>query len=368
MHSERNPYFYAVDPEGNQLPYADELVFDLVETVEVINLNAIAGDLDFQSRHINYANFTVFKENEEQGGYRTLVWPNAGGNETMLMTHMTYKGEDADVFTPLINMKKFRQALSMAIDRDSINETSFFGTGEGRQMVPLSESAMYPGDSCAFKYMYDQDMANQFLNEIVPDRDTAGFRTYNGKRINLVITTTADFTLTPDVAEQIAEDWKAVGLDSKADVVARSLFSERRNAETAQFSMFEDSSNFPFTYHIFAPMTTWIYWGPSYGSWFVSGGTEGIEPPDVEEQQALIDLVQRGMGASQAERDEIGKELFQRHCENLYYIGIIGRTPVAQGIVIASDELRNVPEVAFNDWPARPPATSYPEQFFFKRQ
>ena len=29
----RNPYYFKVDPEGNQLPYIDEIVYDLVEDV-----------------------------------------------------------------------------------------------------------------------------------------------------------------------------------------------------------------------------------------------------------------------------------------------------------------------------------------------
>ncbi|MBN1813596.1 MAG: hypothetical protein JXA14_17285, partial [Anaerolineae bacterium] len=43
---ERNPYFWAVDTEGNQLPYIDEIVMTLAENTEVANLRAIAGEYD----------------------------------------------------------------------------------------------------------------------------------------------------------------------------------------------------------------------------------------------------------------------------------------------------------------------------------
>ncbi|NJN97156.1 MAG: twin-arginine translocation signal domain-containing protein [Anaerolineales bacterium] len=49
---ERNPYFWAVDTEGNQLPYIDKITMTLAENVEVANLRAIAGEYDVQERHM----------------------------------------------------------------------------------------------------------------------------------------------------------------------------------------------------------------------------------------------------------------------------------------------------------------------------
>ena len=43
---ERNPFFYAVDTDGNQLPYFDKISLTLGENLEVINLRAIAGEYD----------------------------------------------------------------------------------------------------------------------------------------------------------------------------------------------------------------------------------------------------------------------------------------------------------------------------------
>ena len=50
---ERNPYYYAVDTAGNQLPYWDKIVMTLAENLEVINLRAIAGEYDWQERHMD---------------------------------------------------------------------------------------------------------------------------------------------------------------------------------------------------------------------------------------------------------------------------------------------------------------------------
>src|SRR5439155_875876 len=50
---ERNPYSVFVDTAGNQLPYIDRVVLTLAENLEVLNLRAIAGEYDFQQRHLD---------------------------------------------------------------------------------------------------------------------------------------------------------------------------------------------------------------------------------------------------------------------------------------------------------------------------
>jgi peptide/nickel transport system substrate-binding protein len=60
---ERNPYSAWVDTAGNQLPYIDKVVFGLAENLEVVNLRAIAGEIDQQSRHVSVVKLPVLLEN-----------------------------------------------------------------------------------------------------------------------------------------------------------------------------------------------------------------------------------------------------------------------------------------------------------------
>ena len=53
MVAERNPYYWAVDEEGNQLPYIDQIYFHLVEDVAGVNVMGIAGEIDMQDRAID---------------------------------------------------------------------------------------------------------------------------------------------------------------------------------------------------------------------------------------------------------------------------------------------------------------------------
>src|SRR5204863_7077295 len=60
---ERNPYSIWVDTEGNQLPYIDKIQLTLAENLEVLNLRAIAGEYDYQERHVDVSKLPVLLEN-----------------------------------------------------------------------------------------------------------------------------------------------------------------------------------------------------------------------------------------------------------------------------------------------------------------
>ncbi|MCB0141372.1 MAG: hypothetical protein KDE50_15810, partial [Caldilineaceae bacterium] len=83
---ERNPYFHQIDAEGNQLPYIDHIQHRLFDTDEVFNLWIINGEIDFQGRHVQIANYTLYKENEESGNYQILLGPTSNG-DTLSINH-----------------------------------------------------------------------------------------------------------------------------------------------------------------------------------------------------------------------------------------------------------------------------------------
>ena len=138
----RNPYYVGVDPAGNQLPYIDEVRFTFYADKEALNLAAVAGEIDFQGRHINMGSYPVLKENEASGNYRVVTWPTFGGSDAVVMFNQTWEGPEQVAF----QNKDFRIALSHAIDREAIKELSFFGLGEARQGCLLYTSPS-PRDS-----------------------------------------------------------------------------------------------------------------------------------------------------------------------------------------------------------------------------
>lgn len=359
---ERNPYYHAVDTEGNQLPYIDEISMTLYNDRETLNLAAIAGEIDAQNRHLNTANYPVFLENAELGGYRVVNLPSFGG-AFFVQFNMTY-GEPA--VRELFNNDSFRQALSVAINRDAINELVFLGLGEPRQAVPAPTHPYYPGDEYAFAFTeFNVEMANQLLDEVgMTQRDNENFRLMpDGSPLTIGIEGQQGGQ-SVDALELIVNDWAAVGIKAQVDLYERSLFFERSNGNQHMMSFWNmDTSAFPFSGN---PKTNPATasgitdWGRQWTLWYLSGGESGEEPPqDIKDLEALH---ARGRVAGPEEQIEIAQEIYRIWGQKLYHIGLVGMVP---NVFIFNKQIRNIPEFIANDWPLRTPGNGQIETWFY---
>src|SRR2546428_130000 len=173
---ERNPYSVFVDTAGNQLPYIDRVVLTLAENLEVLNLRAVAGDYDFQQRHINLGKLPVFIENQARGGYKVYLDPGDYGGDMIIKFNLNY---DADPeIAKWFNTADFRRALALGIDRDQINETFWLGTGTPSSVVPADNNKYNPGPQ--YRKMWatlDVKKANEMLDKIgLSKKDAQGYR------------------------------------------------------------------------------------------------------------------------------------------------------------------------------------------------
>jgi len=359
----RNPYYYGVDTAGNQLPYIDEVTFTLVEDIEVLNLKAVEGDIDFQGRHIKMENFPTLKQGEETGDYRVVLWPTFGGADIALFPNHSYPSPVGDY----LREPSFRQALSIAIDRESIREISMLGLGVPRQSVPAPGHPNYPGEEWEFKFTeYDPERANEMLDALLPDKDDEGFRLMdNGERLVLNIGTTAAFGAWPDVAQQVTNNWEAVGIDAEVEEMTRSLLQTKRdNNELTVFVWNEDTTGFTFSNTAKRiPDEVGNLTAPGWAQWYQTDGAEGEEP--AEYMKELTAMHRQGPTLPKEERDALAQEIYRTIVDGMYNIGIVGLSPMVQGVVVVDGDLRNVPEQAGNDWPLRTPATAFPEQLYY---
>ena len=123
---ERNPYFHKVDTAGNQLPYTDGLRRILVENLEVQDLKAIAGEFS----HFGWGkllSYPTYVDSAEVGGYRVALVTYNRGNEYSMMFNLTHPNE---AMRAVFQDVRFRQAMSVAIDREEINELIYFGLAD----------------------------------------------------------------------------------------------------------------------------------------------------------------------------------------------------------------------------------------------
>src|SRR5882724_5108724 len=162
---ERNPFYYAVDTEGNQLPYINQIVMTLAEDLEVLNLRAMAGSYDLQERHIDIAKLPVILENRDRGNYDLHLDLAFNGTDTAIHFNQSYTA-DPEIAKWLTNAD-FRRALSLGIDRGQLKETFWLGVGTAGSVAPSETLSHSPGPEWRKKWsILDRDKANQMLDAI----------------------------------------------------------------------------------------------------------------------------------------------------------------------------------------------------------
>ena len=340
----RNPYYYKVDPEGNQLPYIDRIKYARVANQEAMTVHIIGGNVDIHSGMLRAAQFPVVKQNERIGGYRVAENPNAKGGEFSLFVNQTTADPRvAEIFQDL----RFRQAFSLAMNRQEIIDTVFFGKAEARQASPtLDDPAAMPEWSEAF-VEYDPARANQLLDEMgLEQRGSDGFRLgLDGQPIEFVF----DWDQTrafDDAYALVAEYLQDVGLKIRQRTHgqrATFLDASRDNAR-AQIVAFSwvPGIKAPDNLLPFPEGFGSASFGRLWGTWFDTDGAQGVEPPD--ELKRVKELIGDARASLTVEEYVTTiKQAMEIHKDNLYVVGVFGND--WRGMIV-SDRMRNLGDIS----------------------
>lgn len=362
--AERNPYYWKVDSAGNQLPYLDGITHFLVEDAEVLTLRAISGEIDHQVRHLSpIANFPLLMENRERGDYRVLTWGTEAGASVVFHLNQNIRDETK---RELWRNSIFRQALSIAIERDYINETVYLGLGTPRQATVIPESPYFQQEFEDAWAQFDIETANTMLDELnLTERNAQGIRLMADGRplqISLDVAQPAGADMM-DIVEMVEEMWEAIGVDLVINPIERSLYTirvEEADHEAATWGM-DGGIEFMNYRHWLVP-TTLSRWGPMFDVWYTSGGESGEEPPaEVRRLYELFD--QASTTVDVAERVELGRQILELHAENVWMIGTVGMVPQ---VGIAKNNLRNIPDEAIYGTVTASPGNLRPETWFYE--
>lgn len=364
---ERNPYFFKVDIDGNQLPYVDTLRRVLVEDLEVQDLRAIAGEYTHHGWG-RLASVPTYRENEEAGGYRTALIPYERGNEYALAFNYTVEDPvKREIFWDV----RFRQAMSVAINRQEINDLVYFGLATPSQAVPTPNSAFYEDWMTDYFAQYDPDLANQLLDEMGLDqRDADGFRLRpDGETLFINLQVSVPEDAWSQIVELVASYWNDVGVQTNLRFIDNGLYLELRDGNQVDVGAWamdtvditDYAEGYTRWFPDFGPLSSGVPWQ----QWLENEGEEGEEPP-----QEIIDLYNLSRELSSVpfgsdEWLELGAEFHTNAIEPLYMIGTIQSPP--QPLLFDVD-LRNVPQ---NDtqgawsWSYRQWVLFLPEQWYF---
>ncbi len=336
----RNPYYWAVDTEGNQLPYIDTIKAEILEDNEVYDLNIMQGKYDFGK--VSTDKLELIKSNEESGNYNVRLWNGDIASNPIYSFNQNHRDEATRaVFQDV----RFRQAMSLAINRDEINELIYDGYGIPTQATVNTSASFYdPAWSSAFSE-YDVDKANALLDEMgLNERDGDGFRKMSNGNTLLVV-----MQLSQPVHELVRDYWQAVGVRVEINPVDITLYWERGSAgdldvgmagldNSVEMKVFQNVSKFWMECGDLSYAVDWV-------EWFNTGGIGGELPPEkVQQYFANWQAIQLASGD---EYDRLAKDIFKFFAEELYVIGTVGYVPTA---VYVSNNLQNVPQsVLFMD-------------------
>lgn len=368
---ERNPYFWAVDTAGNQLPYIDRITMTLAENTEVANLRAIAGEYDVQERHMHLSKLPVFLENAKKGNYTVHLDPGQNGADAAIHVGNSYEG-DPEIMKLLRN-KDFRHALALGIDRDQLNEALWLGVGVAGSVAPSPDSIYSPGAEWIKKWgVLDVKQANDLLDKVgLSKKDSDGFRLRtDGKgRLRLeMVTVGGSFVPYTQIGEMIKQQWRKIGIDVDVKELERNLaFTRDLNNENQLITWANDGSEvlYLFPRHALPVDAAESHMGAAFAKWYASNGAAGKKPDDPEMLRAF-DLFRKAFGASEKEQVEYAKELWKIIVEQTWSIGTVGQSPAFMGVRIVKNNVGNIPERQVNAQHVRTPHSSMPITFYFK--
>jgi len=361
MIAARNPYYWKVDIEGNQLPYIDQIYFYLVEDNPAINTLAIAGKIDMQDRNIDLAQITVYQENAEAGNYHLYLWSSAQASQETFFPNQSYPDPK---YRELMQNLKFRQALSLAIDRDLINEIAYLGQAIPRSITVVRDSALFQPDIETYYAEYDPEKAKALLDEIPLPVGADGVRTFaDGSPLEFIVET-QDTGASLDNIELVAENWRDLGLKVTVKSMTRDVYWPRACANEVMIGTWgTDRGLVPMIDPIYQfPFDERSWMAPAFGIWYKTAGKEGEEP--IPELKELMDLYDEYRAAVRADDQlEIGKKIVRLSTERLNVIQTCGMAP---GLVVVKNNFYNVQEHHTSDWLIMTPGTMDPCHFWME--
>ncbi len=361
----RNPYFWKVDTEGNQLPYIDKVTRFFVRDAEAALLKTLAGEFDMKNATEDGSlgglqNYPLLVQNAEKADYRLIQswWP--ASNQGSVFPTLSHKDP---VLRKLFNDKNFRIALSVALNRDEVNQVVYLGLGTPSHPT-ASEGPPFYGEKFGKQYLqYDPELANQLLDELGLDqRDKEGYRLYSdGERLRMVNQVVTIFPQYMDMAELYRGYWKDVGIEVVNKPVTYEMFWP--GYSTGEFDLLTFSGTFggrPMN-PLLRMGSSGIYWytEPLWEAWINSDGEQGEKPPP--EVFQIIEIREKALKEpDEAKRNALVVEIFEIHEEAFWNIGGLNE-PQKERFAVVQNRLRNVPSPICAEW-----IYSIPSQYFIK--
>src|SRR3984957_15464822 len=125
---ERNPFYWEIDREKNRLPYLDEITFLFMANADAEVIRFQAGDTDVINR-LSAEDYALLEKHRSGSSFRVYdVGPSLEYNFLFFNLNSVLPAQ-SDIIRKQTSFKqaKFREAISLAIDRDGISHLVYRG-------------------------------------------------------------------------------------------------------------------------------------------------------------------------------------------------------------------------------------------------
>ena len=320
----RNPYYYKVDTEGNQLPYIDTLSVSVNADKQTLVLKVVNGEIDYQDRHINAnANRAVFIDAAEQAKIHLVDGPNADMNTTIISLNLTQQGPDQ---ARNLQQQGFSHRPELC-DRSSgdhqlgICRARASRGRRGRARNRHTTTSGWPSSTPSTMWPRPTSIWTRPIQRRTAKTSVSGLTASASPSTSWSSRPSA---ISSNSTQLTAQYWQAVGVDAKVQTVDRTLFYDRKDNNEHDAAVFLGSGGMADA--LFEPTFYFPFWNETlfavpWGTWYASGGKSGEEPPAAAKKQMEL-YRELTRDSDPAKQKELMKQILDIAADEFYAIGI----------------------------------------------
>lgn len=339
----RNPYYWKVDQEGNQLPYIDSMNYSKISDESQTLIKTLAGEITITTAA--WADIETLTENAETVGFNIYQWPNSSWADNASQFELNQTAPD-EAKRAVFQEKDFRHALSIAVDRDEYAKLISDGWVEGKQASPAEGTLGYSQEWTKKWTEYDPDQAKSLLEGLGLVMGSDGYYDLaDGSDFVINIYSYTDSGA--DSTYQILNEyWQKIGIKTTykpmdKDTLNNKIVSNDYDAVLSPVAPAE-TVNIMLRPDTIVPVRNYAEWYGEVGTWYASGRTEGIAPTgDLLKLCDLYDELKAETDMSK--RQDIALEMLKLHEDNIWVIGYMD-SPAT--LFVVNNKLKNFKETS----------------------
>jgi peptide/nickel transport system substrate-binding protein len=340
----RNPYYWKVDENGNQLPYLNEMHYRL-STWADRDVQAVAGSGDFSNLEQAESYVEALRRSADDSAPARLQF---GARTIGYALRMNFSangwGEPDDRAQAVRELNReldFRKAVSIAIDRQRLGESLVRGPFTAIYPGGLYAGTTYYDKASTVYYPYNIEAANALLDGLdLVDTDGNGIRNFpegtaGGGDVEITLLANTDYGTDTNLAEGVIAQMEPLGIR----VIANFQTGTARDdmAQSGQFDWTVERQGSEMV-SVVQGTTALAPTGPRTHPFHKAGSDGTLDLLPFE--QELVDVVNAFISTSDnAERADLMKTYQRLFTENVYSVGLT-QYP---GALIINKRFANIP-------------------------